>query len=141
MAEEHRITETLLKYWESKKDGRDFPEESDINSEEIEEIWDSCFLVQVLDGKFTYSFLGKSIIEAYGDNLEGEEVVENEIYPESPETTAKFAEIVQTKEANKFEGAFINRNNMDIKFRKTLMPLGRDGKVEYILGAMRWRSF
>ena len=138
---EQRITDALQKHWEEVKGDRKFPEESDISPDAIEDIWSNCFLAKSEGGKFVYSYLGKSIVEAYGDNLEGEEIVEHELYPESPEVNSKFEEVAKTGEPIKFEGAFINRNNMDIKFRKVLLPLGKDGKVEYIIGGMRWRAF
>ncbi|PIR34639.1 MAG: hypothetical protein COV36_00360 [Alphaproteobacteria bacterium CG11_big_fil_rev_8_21_14_0_20_44_7] len=141
MSDHQRITDRLREYWESLCQGNDMPSEDQIDSEEISDIWDSCYLVVKENGKYHYSFLGESIIEAYGDNLEGEEVVENEIYPESPGVINKFQEIEEAKEPLLFEGVFINKNNMDIKFRKILLPLGKDGNVEYILGGMRWKAF
>ena len=140
--QEQRITDVIKTYWESKQNGRPFPSESDINSDEIASVWPNCFLVQVKpNGKYTYSFLGQSIIEAYADNIEGEEVVEDLLYPESPGVVAKFNEVVEAKEPVYYDGSFINKNNMDIKFRKMLLPLGENGKVTYILGGMRWRAF
>ena len=124
-----RITDALREYWESKKGGRPFPGEDEINQDDLREIWDNCFLVEIEGDKFRYSFLGDSIIEAYGDNLEGDEIVENEIYPESTSVINKLREVAESKEPVLFEGAFINKNNMDIKFRKTLLPLGEGDEV------------
>lgn len=139
----HRITDLLKEYWESKKGTNPYPSEADIDDSEIGESWESCFLVEVVDGgkKFRYEYLGNQIVEAYGDDLEGQEIVEDLLYPESPDTTVKFRETMQGCLPLEYEGAFINKNNMDIKFRKILLPLGSGGKVNYILGGMRWRAF
>lgn len=137
-----RLTDVLKNYWDEKKGSNPYPAESDINSDDLKDIWENCFLAEVKgNNKFRYSYLGESIIEAYGDNLEGEEVVEDLLYPESPGVVAKFSEVLEAKEPLYFDGAFINKNNMDIKFRKILLPLGKDGKITYIIGGMRWKAF
>lgn len=138
---ENKLNEILFQYWEDLKGDKEMPCESDIKSEEIADVWDNCFLVEKNGDKYAYSHLGKSIIEAYGDAVEGEDIIEDDIYPESPSILAKLEEVSQTKEPMHYEGAFINRNNMDIKFRKMLLPLGDNGEVKYILGGMRWRFF
>ena len=138
---EKRITERLKNYWEEKRGSNPYPTESQINSSELEDIWDDCFLIEYENGKFRYSFLGTSIIEAYGDNMEGEEIVEDLLYPETPDISAMFQEVLDTKDVIYYDGAFINKNNMDIKFRKILLPLGENGKINYIIGGMRWKAF
>lgn len=138
---ELRITDALKKYWETQKGERKFPSEKDIIATDIESIWENCFLVRVDGaGKFAYEFLGESIIEAYADNSIGEDVVEDQLYPENPGIISKFNEVVQTAEPLFYEGVFINKNNVDIKFRKILLPLGEDGKVKHLIGGMRWKS-
>lgn len=141
MAEEKRITDALKDYWEALRGERKFPTENEIDSAKIADIWDHCFLAKAENGKFVYDFLGEGIIEAYADNMEGEEVVEDQIFPESPALRSKFQEVVDEQEPLFYDGAFINKNNMDIKFRKILLPLGDNGKVDYVLGAMRWKAF
>lgn len=138
---EKRLSEILLTYWEELKGDSDMPSESAIDTDKLEDVWDNCFLVEKKGDKYAYSYLGKSIIEAYADVVEGEEIIEDQIYPESPGLIAKFEEVVHTKVPLHYEGAFINNNNMDIKFRKMLLPLGDDGEVKYLLGGMRWRAF
>lgn len=138
---EQRITEALKTYWEGlQKDGK-LPSEQDINSEDIPEIWENCFLVRV-DGKnnFAYEFLGKSIIEAYADENVSEQIIEDQLYPESPGIINKFQEVVNALEPILYEGAFINKSNQDIKFRKILLPLGENGIVKHIIGGMRWKA-
>ena len=139
---EARIPDTVLHYWEEIKGDLNYPKQDDVESANISDIWKNCFLIKIEeDGKFVYNFLGSSLVQAYADNLEGEEIVEDLLYPESPELKAKFAELIATKQPVHYEGALINKNNMDIKFRKILLPLGKDGKIDFILGGMRWRAF
>lgn len=138
---EQRITDALKTYWESLQNGRKFPTENDLSAEDIAPIWENCFLVRVDgDKKFAYEFWGKSIIEAYADDNIGEEVIEDQLYPESPGIIDKFQEVVTAEEPIFYEGAFINKANEDIKFRKILLPLGKDGVVTHIIGGMRWKA-
>lgn len=138
---EQRITDALKTYWEELKGTDKFPSEKQINSNDIEKIWENCFLVRVDgDNKFAYEFLGKSIIEAYADENVGEHIVEDQLYPESPGIVNKFVEATETEEPLFYEGVFINKNNIDIKFRKILLPLGENGKVKHLIGGMRWKS-
>lgn len=138
---EQRITDSLRTYWESLQEGRKFPSENDIDSDDITEIWENCFLVRVDSSeKFAYEFWGKSIIEAYADDNVGEQVIEDQLYPESPGIIDKFQEVIEAQEPIFYEGAFINKNNADIKFRKILLPLGKDGVITHIIGGMRWKA-
>lgn len=138
---EQRITDALKTYWEEQKGERKFPSEQEINAQDIEGIWEHCFLVRVdTNGAFAYEFLGQSIMEAYADDTVGEHIIEDQLYPESPGILNKFAEVVESGEPLFYEGVFINKNNVDIKFRKILLPLGDDGKVKHLIGGMRWKS-
>lgn len=139
MAEQQRLSDQLITYWESKKEGSNIPLESNIDGDEISDIWDSCFLIEYEDNKFRYSYLGEDIVEAYGDDLQGLEIVEGLIYPENSNIIENFQNVVDSQEPKRFEGEFTNKNNMLIKYRKTLVPLGDGEKVTYILGGMRWR--
>ena len=137
---EQRITDELKSYWERIKGDKLFPAEDQIDQTQIVEIWQNCFLVHREGDKFVYDFLGDSIIEAYADNKLGEDIIEDQLYPESPGILNKFMEVVIHKVPVYYEGAFINHDNLDIKFRKILLPLGDGNEVNYILGAMRWKS-
>ena len=44
------------------------------------------------------------------------------------------------KEPLLYDGALINRDNLDIKFHKILLPLG-DDTITHIIGGMIWREF
>jgi len=137
---EQRLTDELLFYWNRLRGGKIFPSEDQVDAQEIQEIWANCFLVKIESGNFRYELLGESIIEAYADNKIGENVIEDQLYPESPGIVNKFMEVVRTQEPVYYEGVFINKDNLDIKFRKVLLPLGSGDEVQHILGGMRWKS-
>ena len=78
--ESKRGHERLISYWEALKGDRAFPEETDIDTEAISDLWESCFLLNTQkegDGGYHYEFMGPSLIEAYGADLNGMKHDEN----------------------------------------------------------------
>lgn len=146
---EKRINEKLQLYWEAKCRGRKFPLESEIIPEDIADIWDSCFLVTLDDehthgdsATFKYTYLGQSLIDAYGDDLVNKEVCERLVYPSNGSLMHKFKEVIETKQPVLEESEFTNMNNMLIKFRSVMLPLGRtQDEVGFIIGGMKWKAF
>lgn len=144
---EKRINEKIQSYWESMKGDRAFPKEADINPEDIEDIWDSCFLVHVDphkdDQEFKYTYLGQSLVEAYGDDLNNREICERLVYPSNMSLVHKFKEIIATKAPVTEDSEFTNTKGMLIKFRSCMLPLGKedDSSVQYIIGGMKWKAF
>lgn len=147
-AQENRITELLTSYWESARGDRDFPEESQINpeSKELASIWDHCFLVKLEtnpERPYSYVYLGEALVTAYGgEDALAREVCEMLVYPSSMSMVHKFKEVADGGGPVKEEGEFVNSVGEVIKFRCELLPLGSpDGKMEYILGGMKWKVY
>lgn len=147
LSQSKRINEVLLSYWEGIKLNRPFPMEADMNPDEIESIWDSCFLVSVEgageDATFRYIYLGSSLIEAYGDDLTNKEICEKLVYPGSMTLVHKFHEILKSKAPAMQDSEFTNKNGMVIKYRSCMCPLGKTdiATVRYIVGGMKWKAF
>lgn len=146
-AKQQRINERLLAYWASLKEGRMFPSEQEIEPEEIDDIWQSCFLVKVEEAGgepvFVYVYLGEDLIEAYGDDWTGQEICETLVYPANNEFAEKLLEVVTDETAVVDEVEFTNAQGLEIKSRSCLLPLGEEDQdgVRYILGGMKWRAF
>lgn len=141
-----RINECLLEYWTQKKGDRLFPKEGEIDPGEIDEIWDSCFLVRTDEGEgsdYQYTYLGQSLVEAYGDDLNNKEVCEKLIYPTCMSLVHKFDEVREKKQPVTEESEFTNTKGMLIKFRSCMLPLGKEGSddVSFIIGGMKWKAF
>lgn len=139
-AQERRTTHRLLRYWESLCAGRSLPEENDIDPDDITDIWDYCFLIQVLDierregGNYTY--LGKAIIEAYRDGLNGDACGEL-VSPNPQRLGHNFAQVILTARPQTQEGEFVNTNKGVVKFRQCMVPMGDGaGKVIAVFGCM-----
>lgn len=142
-----RINERLMEYWQQKRGGRPYPDESELDPDELSDIWDSCFLVHLegYDGKmpiFKYTYLGESIIEAYGDDLTNREVCERLVYPANNSLVLKFGEVAKTAAPTIEDSEFTNKNGVLIKFRAALLPLSKHTpQVSYIIGGMKWKAF
>lgn len=137
-----RAHEQLISYWMMLKGGRDYPMESEVEVDVLHEIWPSCFLIKVRpDGTFQYEYLGHDLMEAYGDDVTGTAVSDKLIDPQHATMANKFAETVKLQAPVVDEAEFVNERGQTIKYRNCLLPLGYKGKIDFILGAMRWKAF
>lgn len=143
-----RITETLLRYWLQLRRGRYFPSEQDVNPEDIGSLWDNCFLVHISSKPtenqdyYKYTYLGGNLIHVYDGDITEEGVCKSLVSPFTKKVSEKFDEVFETKRPVYDESEFTNSNNIIIKYRQILLPLGdNDDNVNYILGGMKWKSF
>lgn len=141
MEDYKRLEDILLNYWNSLNKDDSLPHENDIDPQKLEDIWDNCFLSLITKNRgYRYEYLGEHLIEAYGSDVESG--VEKLISTNSHRTVEKFDEAMSRKEPVQDNGEFTNSNQMLIKYRQILLPfVNEDGKVTYILGGMRWKSF
>ena len=146
LASEYRHHQQLQKYWEKLRGNRPFPTESEINPEDIAEIWPSCFLVSVNDLNnglgYRYSYLGDEMIEAYGEDTYNPDIVNKLVTTTSSPMIKKFDEVVKTQKAVVDESEFTNLKKLKIRYRTCMLPLAApDGKVGFIIGCMRWKAY
>ncbi len=146
MDSNRRITEKLLRYWLKTRGNKPYPKESDIDFEELSDIWDNCFLVQVF-GKnskppYKYTYLGKDLIAAYGGDITSDEVSKTIVSPYTKRVQKKFEELLKSKKPVSDDAEYVDSKKLKIKYRQVLVPLGNEkGDIEYILGGMRWKPF
>ncbi len=143
---QHRYHEQLLTYWNQLRGERDFPRENEIDPDEIDEIWPSCFLISIDDVTrrigYRYSYLGAELIEAYGEDANNPDVIMRLVSSDSLPMVQKFNEVVEARRPVIDESEFVNLKRLNIRYRTCMLPLGlADGTVTHILGCMRWRSY
>ncbi|MFZ4540358.1 MAG: PAS domain-containing protein [Rickettsiales bacterium] len=138
-----RINERLKAYWENLCKARPMPLESDVVIEDLKDIWDWCFLVSYRDNKFSYSYLGKELIDAYGDDITGKEITETLLYPHPVSLLSTFRQVIQSKTPGVDESEFNNSRGSAIKYRSCVMPLGAHGhdSTAFLLGGMKWKAY
>jgi hypothetical protein len=139
----HRINQRLQDYWESVRGEKRIPNESDIVSEDLADIWEHCFLIDVKNSGFEYDYLGSSIIDAYGDDLRGREICETLVYPHPPSLLKTFRSVVNTAKPVIDESQFKNNKGQQIRYRSCVLPLGKVGQVgvQFLLGGMKWKAY
>ena len=138
-----RIEDILLSYWNELKEKEGaVPHEDRINYKLIADVWDDCFLALITpDRGYRYEYLGKHLIDAYGEDMT-ELGVERIISPNAHETVRKFDDVMNRKEPIRDEGEFTNNSHFLIRYRQILLPfVNSDDAIVYILGGMRWKLY
>jgi hypothetical protein len=145
MSIERRITTQLMEYWVALKGDKELPLERDIKECDLDDIWTSCFQVELVNmaktSEYNYSFLGEEIKKAYGCDLSKEE--------ESPMVStvahkldAQFKGAMNSRMPMEIEGEFVNANGKRVAFRQCLLPFSVDGINSHcIFGGMRYRIY
>lgn len=141
---EHRSHQKLQQYWDSLREKRPFPSESQIDADAINDIWPSCFLVSIDDVTdrlgYRYSYLGNDLIEAFGDDGGNPDIALQLLSTADTPMVKMFNEVRRQQKPAIDESEFVNLKNLKIKYRTSLLPLGhKDGEVSHILGCMRWK--
>lgn len=145
MTVQHRLIDSLKTYWEQLKGARTYPLEGEFDPDQVKEVWDYCFLVQ-LDrasgpGRFKYTYLGEKLIKSFGDHMSEEEAY-HLVSTSDPEVSKHIERVVTTGEPLEVDSSFVNSHKVLIKFRTILLPLGApDGKVGFVIGGIRWKGF
>ncbi len=145
ISDERRLPVQLFHYWNSLRGNRAFPVEDLINHEDIANIWDYCFLIQVNDLKnrkrADFTYFGKKILETYHDCLVAED--ENDIIsPNTSHLSQNFWQVIESKKPLMQSGEFTTSRGHIIKFRQCLLPIGKsDDEVEAIIGCARLKLY
>ena len=142
-AAERRITFLLLSYWERLRKGRLMPTEAEINPDDLQDLWDCCFLVHVKDLEkpdYNYTYLGSALQAAYQGELVGDSLPDIATINAS-KITGNFARVIEKATPWQEDGEFVNLHNDIVKYRQCLLPLGKNGKVEAVFGGMHFNIF
>ncbi len=140
---ERRITLRLVAYWERLRDGREMPTENDINPDDIDDLWDHCFMIHVADLKksdYNYIYLGDAIIEAYQGKLSDDDSA-SVVSLNAGKLAQSYGRVISECRPVIEEGEFINLVGDTVKYRQCLLPLGVDGRVDAVFGGMRYKVF
>lgn len=132
----------LHEYWNSLRGNRLFPKESEINPDDISDIWPSCFLISIDNVThrlgYKYSYLGENLVGAYGGN-ESEDMQLNMSSTVPLQMAEQFDEVLKQKNMVTGESEFMNSRKHTIKYSICMVPLGfNDNEVSHILGYMQW---
>jgi hypothetical protein len=139
-----RITSILKDYWEYIKEQRSFPSLSEINKEEISEIWSNCFIVKADNSCYSpddyeYVSLGDNVKKAFGEDLTGMTIEQMQL-PEAKHLAEKYEKVLATKLPVYDAGELSLENDQSVLYRQILLPLGENGiTIKAIIGAMSYK--
>jgi hypothetical protein len=140
---ERRLTLQLMSYWERIRGARAMPRESDVNPDELNDLWDDCFLVHasnLTQDDYNFVYLGDNIRMALSGGV--------------TDDPARFAQSLNVKRLSPSiakalksqtpvieEGELLNDLNQLVKYRQCLLPLGDGEKVLAVFGGMRCKVY
>lgn len=139
---ERRVTLQLLGYWERIRGLRPMPRESDINPDELSDLWDDCFLIHAMDIEhmdYNFVYLGNNIRHAY-TGVSAESPTEHtnlnvkRLIPSIQKVITTMAPVIE-------EGEALNDLNQLIRYRQCLLPIGEGNKVLAVFGGMRCKVY
>lgn len=117
------------------------PAPIDIDSDEIADMWDDCFLLQInnrdaLEITGSYNYVGDNLrpmfIEGLGKVAHLVSLPEEKLQDRYREMMMTNLPIVENVEEHMHEGR-------SIKYRQCLLPLGKNGVITHIFGGMRYK--
>lgn len=139
---ERRISNRLISYWNEIRNDSLLPKESDVDPSALQDVWDNCFLIKVQTdnshSNFVFEFLGKNLIDAYGQDITGQQF-SSSLARGNRNVLSAVMEVMRTHQPVVHEMEYDNEIGDLVKYRMCLLPLtGSDGYMQYILGGMRW---
>ncbi len=140
--ESKRAHEQLLRYWNNLKGLRPYPSEDEVDPDAIDAIWDCCFLVTLIDQPgsegLQFEYVGQQLLAAYGVDMTGMSPEDHDA-PQLSSMLDSIHQVVNTAQPVIDDSVFVNRRNLEVRYRCALLPLGDDKGVNYVLGCMRWK--
>ena len=139
---ERRCTNLLCEYWENLRGNRLYPDTSEIEPEQLSNIWDYCFIVKYASDQYIIQHVGNAIIQAYENDLN---IADAPIIQfDNVDNIQYFLdEVVESKEPLVEQSEWCNpEENEVVKFRQCFLPLGPDeNTVKAIIGAIRYKRY
>ena len=147
---EQRITVRLQKYWDYLRKEQDIPRVSAFRSKHISNLWNHCFVVNVVPGlegekdELVYDHIGMEFLSFYGQSVSrrGEAAYNCIVDTYKFDIPDAAREAINTK-APFFKDRAYKANDADFEvlYRMGIFPLAdKNGKIVKLFGGMRWAS-
>lgn len=121
---EHYTHQRLFEYWNSLKGDKDFPDESQIDTNDITDIWQSCFLISIDDVTrrlgYRYSYLGKDLMEAFSGDSGNPDIAHLLSTADITPMVKFFDRVCKNRKPEVDAAEFTNLRNLRIKYRLSL---------------------
>ncbi|WP_168464004.1 PAS domain-containing protein [Wolbachia endosymbiont of Ctenocephalides felis wCfeT] len=143
VGKERRIANVVTQHWSDiKGSSRNWPARHEIDTAEIMESWQNCFIIEVSDQGYICENAGEKASFFYG--FKKKMCIDNKYTIDAPflrlykidSVIDKFDTIVDSKylihEEEESEG---------VKMRQVLLPLGDEKRITHILGVITFKLF
>lgn len=139
---EQRLTFRLLSYWNRIRSSREFPALSDVNINEIAEMWHYTFTLALKsDGHHEFQFFGQELINIIGENLTGE-LVATAMEQAMISNLIGFYDKVVQQRAPVSESSQFYMDGKEIRYRSLIVPFSSDGQtIDYLLGTTNFKAY
>ncbi|MDR0772907.1 MAG: PAS domain-containing protein [Wolbachia pipientis] len=141
VGKEKRIANVVTQHWSDiKGPDRDWPERHEIDTAEIMESWQHCFIIEVKNQGYICENAGEKAVEFYG--FEKKTRIDNKYAIDAPFLRLYKIDAVIDKLDTVIESKYpINEEeeSESVKMRQVLLPLGNKEGITHILGVITFK--
>ncbi|MCA4774394.1 PAS domain-containing protein [Wolbachia endosymbiont of Mansonella perstans] len=138
---ERRIANVVTQHWsEIKGSDRDWPERHEIDTAEIMESWQHCFIIEVNDRGYICENAGEKAVEFYG--FEKNMCIDSKYVVDAPFLQLyKVDAVIDKLDTVVDSKCSINEEeeSESVKMRQVLLPLGDRKGITHILGVITFK--
>jgi hypothetical protein len=139
---ERRIVNVVAEHWGDIKGDKLWPSRDEIDTAEIIESWQYCFIIEVKEQGYTYENAGEKATEFYG--FEKGMCIDDKHSIDAPFLRLyKIDAVIEKFDAVVENGSPIaeQEESESVKMRQILLPLGKKDKITHILGVITFKLF
>lgn len=144
-ANEQRLTQRLLSYWDLIKKTNKMPQIEHFNSAAVEDLWPQCMMLSVDTRKgavFKCEFMGDDLIKAYGRDIQSEILEANNAAFPGTVVYKRLQQMVQDTTPQEDSSFFLNKAGEMVKYRACFLPFGTDAKgLTNVVVGLSFRAF
>lgn len=143
-----RVSEILSGYWDKKRGQHAFPKETDIDPNELQPVWDYCFLISLthdVENDRTahhYEYLGPALFSSLDFDAPNPEACEQILAVDRPSVQRAVMAAIQSNQPAEWQEEVCSTETLEYRVRGCVLPLGgAGGAVSYLLGGLNWRAY
>jgi hypothetical protein len=139
---EQRLTFRLLSYWNRIRGERRMPSLSDVNIQEILELWYFSFTIDVRETDHKFHYLGSSLRDVFKEDYTGYSVQDAMNDDVMVNNTIGFYERAILSQEPVMEAESFFSEGDEIRYRSIIVPLSSDGQtVDFLMGTTNYKRF
>lgn len=120
---------------------RPFPSLSDININEILEMWHWSFTINVSEDPHFFQYFGPQLADIFGHDYTGESIPDAMNDPKIQQTIGFYEKARDNREPSLEADSFMLEGK-EVRYRSLIVPLSSDGKnIDYLIGTTNYKIF